>query len=86
MSLNIQQPDEIEQALTTALERPAKLMQNTRAYMDALHSYRDGCSSERVLEATDEFIMQYAATLKSKPLNLFRKYQIRKRMQYYHFR
>ncbi|MCZ6486912.1 MAG: CDP-glycerol glycerophosphotransferase family protein [Gammaproteobacteria bacterium] len=84
--IDVQQPDEIEQALATALKRPAELMQNTRKYMDALHFFRDGCSSERVLEATDEFIRQYADNLKPKPLNLFRKFQIRKRMHYYQFR
>ena len=84
--IDVQQPHEIEQALATALERPEELMQNTRMYTDALHPYRDGHSSERVLEATDKFIDQYAVTLKPKPLNLFRKFQIRKRMQYYHFR
>jgi CDP-glycerol glycerophosphotransferase (TagB/SpsB family) len=84
--IDVQQPDEIEQALTTALERPAGLIQSTRTYMDALHPYRDGRSSERILEATDEFIEQYAATLKPKPINLFRKLQIRKRMHYYHLR
>jgi len=84
--IDVQQPDEVEQALTAALEYPADLMQNTRAYMEALHPYRDGCSSERILEATDTFIKLHAATLKPKPLNLFRKFQIRKRMHYYHLR
>lgn len=84
--IDVQQTDKIEQALSSALERPEELMQNTRVFMDALHPYRDGHSSERVLEATDKFIDQYAVTLKPKPLNLFRKFQIRKRMQYYHFR
>lgn len=84
--IDVQRPDEVEQALTTALKYPTDLMQNTRAYMDALHPYRDGCSSERILEATDELIEQHAATLKPKPLNLFRKFKIRKRMHYYHLR
>jgi CDP-glycerol glycerophosphotransferase (TagB/SpsB family) len=84
--IDVKQPDEIEQALATALKRPIDLMQNTRAYMDTLHPRRDGGSSERILQATDDFIEQYAATLKTKPLNLFRKFQMRKRMRYYHFR
>ncbi len=84
--IDVQQPHEVEQALATALECPTDLMQSTRAYMDALHPYRDGCSSERILAATDEFIEHHAATLKPKPLNLFRKFQIRKRMHYYHLR
>jgi CDP-glycerol glycerophosphotransferase (TagB/SpsB family) len=84
--INVRQPDEIEQALTTALQRPIDLMQNIHAYMNALHPYRDGGSSDRVLQATDAFIEQYADSLKSKPLNLFRKFQMRKRMHFHHFR
>ncbi len=77
---------DIVDAVKHALSRPARLMAASRCYIDNLHPYRDGRSSERVLQATDEFIQRYAGRLKEKPLNLWRKLKIRKWMGYYHWR
>ena len=84
--VDILQTTEIEAALSHALSRPDALMQATRAYVDKLHVYRDGQSSERLLQATDEFILHEKDKLKPKPLNLWRKFQMRKRMGYYRLR
>lgn len=84
--LNVQTPGEIEPALEKAFTRPAKLMENIRTHMDGLHSRRNGRSSENVLAATDALIQKGVTHLRPKPLNLWRKWQIRKRLGYYHFR
>ena len=84
--INVTEPGEIEQALAHALSRPPELLRASRDYIDALHPYRDGKSSERILDATDTFINEVAGTLKSKPLNFWRKLQIRKRMAYWRLR
>ena len=85
-ALNVEEPAEIEQAIERALTRPELLMRATRAYINRLHPYQDGVSSQRVLEATDRFIESHARKLKPKPLNLWRKFQMRREMHYYRLR
>jgi hypothetical protein len=58
-------------------------MHHIRAYADSIHPYRDGRSSERVLEAVDAFIAQGARNPRSKPHNWWRKIKIRKRLGYW---
>ncbi|MDQ1362222.1 MAG: hypothetical protein QG652_82 [Pseudomonadota bacterium] len=75
--LNIHQTGEIESALAYALTRPPELMKEIQKYGDTIHPYRDGKSSARVLQATDEFVAHDLGHLKSKPFNLWRKIQMR---------
>ncbi len=83
-AINVTRPEEIEAALKLALTRPTAQMEAARQLIQSLHAYDDGLSSQRLLEATDNFIDQgQAQQLKPKPLNLWRKFQIRKRMGYY---
>jgi len=84
--IDIQTPGELEQAVTRALDRPSELMAKIAAFTEAIHPYRDGRSSERVLEATHEFIESGRAELERKPLNLWRRIQLRRRLGYYRLR
>ena len=84
--IDVQEEDAIESALEQALTRPDDLMLASNEYCFKLHATRDGKSSERVLQAVDEFIKNDLGHLKPKPLNLWRKWQMRKRMAYYHLR
>lgn len=81
--LDVGQESEVEPALQQALTRPEALMTAASDYVSKLHEYSDGRSSERVLSAVDEFIDSVAGTLGPKPLNLWRKFQIRKQMGYW---
>jgi len=81
--IDIHEPTQVETAIKQALSRPDALIKAGRDYINQLHSYRDGKSSERVLEATDAFIQKHQQTLQKKPLNLIRKLKIRKWMHYY---
>jgi CDP-glycerol glycerophosphotransferase (TagB/SpsB family) len=83
---NIHKLEEVESALDYALTRPPELIQEIQKYCDTIHPYRDGKSSERVLQATDDFIANYQGKLKPKPFNLWRKIQMRYRMHYYKLR
>jgi len=83
--INVTDTDEIESAISYALTRPENLLEEARAYVAKLHAYSDGLSSARVLKATDEFILNGASKLSAKPLNLWRKLQMRKKMAYYRF-
>lgn len=85
--INVNDPDEIKDALSRALARPEDLMKEIEKYASHIHPYRDGKSSARVLAAVDDFIANNElSNLKSKPLNLGRKIQIRQRMKYYRLR
>jgi len=81
--LNIQQADELEQAIEQALTHPADLMTEVRKYADWLHPYQDGRSSERVLDATEAFLASDYGKLKRKPLNLGRQISTRRKLGYW---
>jgi CDP-glycerol glycerophosphotransferase (TagB/SpsB family) len=81
--IDIDDPAQFEPAIRRALSRPPQLMAAIREFADQLHPYRDGRSSERVLEAIDAYVAAGAKNPKSKPANLWRKLKIRKRIGYW---
>ncbi len=81
--LNVDTPKEIEEALKQAIDRPAWLMDKIKAKTKELEHNPDGKSSARVLDAVDDFILNYQGRIKSKPLNLIRKLKLRKKLGYY---
>jgi CDP-glycerol glycerophosphotransferase (TagB/SpsB family) len=81
--LDIGDPAQLEPAIERALTRPPELMRAIRAYANAIHPRRDGRSSERVLDAVDEFIAHDAARLRSKPRNAWRRLKMRWRFRYW---
>lgn len=81
--IDIHQAQELKPAIERALSRPPELMQAVRDYANSIHPNRDGHSSERVLAAVDDFISGGARNAKLKPLNLWRKFKIRKRLGYW---
>ena len=84
--INVSEVQDVKNAISSALQYPEELMGQTEAFVNKIHPERDGLSSERILEAVELFIEQDAGTLKAKPLNLLRKYKIRKRLGYFHLR
>ena len=83
--LNVTEVSDIEPALATALTRPEPLMKEIHQFVSVIHPYRDGKSSDRVLDATNALIDKGTGHLLDKPLNLLRKYRIRKQLKYYRF-
>ena len=81
--IDIDQADLLLPSIERALSRPVELMREIRNYADAIHPYRDGRSSARVLGAVDEFIAAGARNPKPKPRNWWRKLKIRKRIGYW---
>jgi len=75
--INVLHENEIGDAIEKALTRPADLMENIRAYTAHHERHRDGRNSARVLDAVDDFILNYRDKIKKKPLNLFRKLKLR---------
>lgn len=84
--LDVQRPEEVEDALRMALTRPAALMQAIHDYADRVHPARDGHASERVLDATEAAIATGRAGLRRRPLNLWRRVQARQRLGYWSLR
>ena len=81
--LNIQDAKNIEKTFQEALLYPEKLVKNIENFIQDLHPYFDGKSSKRVIDATISFLHKDKSYLKQKPLNLVRKYKIRKRLNHF---
>ena len=75
--------ERVETALERALSRPEELMREIRAYTMHHEPHRDCRCSARVLDAVDDYIARGHAGLKRKPLNLIRKWKLRRQMRYY---
>lgn len=70
--------------LARALAPEPALMAEIRRYADAIHPYRDGCSSERVIAATEDFLAGELGRLKRKPFGAWtRGLQIRRDLGYW---
>lgn len=81
--IDIDEPAKFEPAIRRALSRPPELMRAIGEYADAIHPYRDGRSSERVLDAIDAFVAAGRCNRRRKPLNLWRKLKLRRRIGYW---
>jgi len=79
--IDVEQVEDVEPALEKALAYPDDLMAATRSLCSDLHTYRDGQSSARVLDAVDDFLANKQAGLRRKPLNLLRKLKVRRRLR-----
>ncbi len=81
--IDIDDPEQFAPAIERARSRPPELMKAIEDYANSIHPYRDGRSSERVLDAIDDFIAAGGRSRKRKPLNLWRKLKIRRRIGYW---
>ncbi|MBP1473081.1 CDP-glycerol glycerophosphotransferase family protein [Frateuria sp. MAH-13] len=81
--IDIDDPAQFEPAIERALARPPELMAAIQDYADAIHPCRDGHASERVLAAIDAFVASGGRNRKRKPLNLWRKFKLRRRIGYW---
>jgi len=80
--INISSSEEIENALAYALTQPKEIMDALESFITQTHPYDDGKSSARVIDACLKFLEE--GTIKRKPLNLVRRYKIRKKLSYWH--
>ena len=81
--INITEASEIESALNKALSFPKDIIDAMHTYNQELHPYFDGKSSERVIDTSINFLHKDKSYLKKKPLNLMRKYKLRKQLDYF---
>jgi CDP-glycerol glycerophosphotransferase (TagB/SpsB family) len=81
--IDIDDAEQFEPAIERALARSPELMKAIDDFGTSIHPYRDGKSSERVLDAIDQFIAEGGRNRRRKPLNLWRKLKIRRRIGYW---
>lgn len=81
--IDISKIEAIENSIEKALKKPKNLMKSIETFAKHSHAFDDGKSSERVIDAVISFLHKDKSYLKSKPLNLIRKYKIRKKLNYY---
>jgi CDP-glycerol glycerophosphotransferase (TagB/SpsB family) len=79
--IDIAEPRELDDALRRALAADASLKAAMDAWAQRIHPYRDGRSSERVLEAARSFASRWQERLKPKPRNLLRN--LKGRLRYH---
>lgn len=80
--LDVTRTGEVGPAIERALTRPEELMREIHDYTMFHEPHRDGRCAARVLDAVDDFLVRGRAGLKPKPLNLVRKWKLRRRMGY----
>ena len=83
--ISVTNVEQIESALSEALNCPEPLMRATQKFVEFLHPRNDGRSSERVIAAVDSFIASGYGQLTQTTLNMLRKWKIRKQLGYYRF-
>ncbi|MCH7762356.1 MAG: CDP-glycerol glycerophosphotransferase family protein [Candidatus Marinimicrobia bacterium] len=77
--INIQNPTELSSAIERSLNNPKEFSSNRKRCLQYIHPYSDGNSSNRVLKRIEEILSDGLQNdLKQRPLNIIRKYQIRK--------
>lgn len=81
--IDIDKVDDFEPAIRRALTRPAELMAAIEQFGSSIHPARDGKSAERILDAIDDFIARGGKNKKNKPWNLWRKFKLRRQMNYW---
>jgi len=79
--INICKAHEIEDAVEYAFTKPVDIMENIDTFIKETHPYSDGKSSKRVIDACLNFLEH--GKMKRKPLNLIRRYKIRKKLKYF---
>lgn len=81
--LNIEDSSKLEETIEYALSRPDSLMQHIAAYVEQLHPYQDGKSSQRVVKAIDDVLDRKFPVPKRKPFNFLTNLKFRARLNYW---
>ncbi|WP_055445436.1 CDP-glycerol glycerophosphotransferase family protein [Lacinutrix himadriensis] len=84
--LHVHEASNLEKTFQEALSYPEDLIQSITHFLQDLHPYFDGKSSQRIIDAAITFLHKDKSYLKQKPLNLVRKYKMRKRLNYFTFK
>jgi CDP-glycerol glycerophosphotransferase (TagB/SpsB family) len=78
--IDVDSPEALVGALQQALQRPADQLAAAQALCHDLHSFDDGRSSQRVMDAVEQLCAGTMGPRKTKPGNWWRKLKVRSRM------
>lgn len=81
--IDIQEPGQLQDAISRALQPDAELMRAIAAYGPAITPWRDGASAGRIMDAVE--VMLASGWQDKKPLNLLRNLKMRRQLDYYRF-
>ncbi|HPD25710.1 MAG TPA: CDP-glycerol glycerophosphotransferase family protein [Candidatus Marinimicrobia bacterium] len=80
-ALNIESASDLRAAVERSLKNPQEFAENRRRTLAQIHPYIDTLNSQRVLQAVEGFLSGITpGELKKKPLNLYRKYKVRRQL------
>lgn len=82
--IDISEVSKIKQSIEYALTIPKEKINKIKEFIKITHPYNDGLSSKRVVDASIDFLKN--KKVKRKPLNLIRKYKIRKELNYFNLK
>jgi len=71
--IDVKETSEVMPAIERALTRPPELMEAIDRQTAYHEAFRDGHNCQRILDAVDDFCLNYLGRLRHKPLNLARK-------------
>ncbi|RKY55568.1 MAG: hypothetical protein DRP89_03050 [Candidatus Neomarinimicrobiota bacterium] len=78
--INITDVRQLRPAVDRSLANPEEYCMGRKRVLNQIHPYRDTQNSRRVLDAVDELLeSSILKDLKKKPLNLYRKYRVRRK-------
>ncbi len=78
--INITKAGQLRPAVDRSLANPEEYCLGRKRVLNQIHPYRDTQNSRRVLDAVDEVLnSKVMKDLKEKPLNLYRKYNVRRK-------
>ena len=83
--LDISDPEVLEENIEYALARPKNLMQHINRYIQKIHPFQDGLSSERVITAIDKTLENKNSVSRRILINFIRDLKYRKRLNYWRF-
>lgn len=81
--INITDIEKLESSIIYGLSYPPEVINEIEKFTLLLHPYTDGKSSERVIDASINFLHQDKSHIKQKPINLIRKWKLRKKLGYF---
>lgn len=82
--IDINKPEHLDDAITHALLKPQKLMDNIQKLIDEIHPYSDGKSASRVLDAITETINDKPNLVAHKK-DFIRQIKMRKKLKHWKF-
>lgn len=83
--IHVSEVQEMETTFNQAITPSQELINNMNAFILELHPYFDGKSSQRIIDSCIYYLHEDKSGLRKKPLNLIRKFKIRKRLKHFSF-